>query len=85
MKEQEQELELIRRLKSEESQRMLREKVVKASQRKQEGRRKIQENYFGYIEKVQAEKDKQKTRRIRMSEKRMEEMLKLQLEEKSQI
>jgi hypothetical protein len=60
-------MELIRRLKSEESQRLLKERVVRAAARKQEGRRKIEDNYFEYIEKVHAEKDRQKERKNRMT------------------
>lgn len=60
-------MELIRRLKSEESQRLLKERVARAAARKQEGRRKIEDNYFEYIEKVHAEKDRQKERKNRMT------------------
>lgn len=49
-------------------------KVMKAVKEKEEGRRKIENNYFQYIRQVHLNKQQERERRARMTEKKYEEV-----------
>jgi hypothetical protein len=59
--------------------------VALAAAKKQEGRRRIEDNYFSYIENIHLEKGKEKATKTHISEQQHKEMVRLQFEQKSQL